>query len=225
MFPSGIPLTNNVFVMNHFADMSHHALIGWLLDAALKQEEHQFHGKNTPEWVAGPPRFREHAAALSRKEDAARYKDTQAAKERDLERAAILESIHFNASYIVMRARHENDESLLHNVGYELKEKTKRPHASVSVSKQSLKVTAKRGDQLGSVVLSIERDPGAGLYEVQFCKGPPAGEESWQTLSNFKKVRIFIPNLERSGWYYFRVRSHGDNETSPWSIPVDIIVG
>jgi len=205
--------------------MSHHALVGWLLDTATKQEDHDFHGKNTPEWAAGPPRFRGHATALSQKEDAAKYKDTQAGRDRDLERAATLESIHFNASYIIMRARHENDESLLHNVGYELKEKTKRHHASVSVSKQSLKVTAKRGDQQGSVVITIERDPGAGLYEVQICKGAPAGEESWQALSNSKKVRIFVPNLERSGWYYFRVRSHGDNETSPWSIPVDIIVG
>ena len=225
MFPTGIPLTNNVFIMSHFADMSHHALVGWLLDAATKQEQHPYHGKNTPEWVAGSARFREHAAALSQKEEAAKYKYIQAVKDRDLERAATLESIHFNACYIVMRARHENNEGLLHNVGHELKEKSKRTHAPVPISSLPLKVTAKRGDQPGSAVLTIERDPGAGVYEVQFCKGAPTGEESWQPLGNFKKVRIFIPNLERAGWYYFRIRSHGDNETSPWSIPVDIIVG
>jgi hypothetical protein len=225
MFGPVIPLTNNIFVMNRFAEMNHHALVGWLLDAATKQEQHPFHGKDWPEWAAGAARFRGHASALSVKEEAAKHKDTQAIKERDLERAATLESIHFNASYIIMRARHQNDESLLHNVGHELKEKTKRSHAPVSVARLPLKVTAKRGDDPGSVVLTIERDLGAGLYEVQFCKGTPAGEESWQTLGNFKKVRIFVQDLERSGWYYFRVRSHGNNETSPWSAPADIIVG
>ncbi|MBJ6802722.1 fibronectin type III domain-containing protein [Geomonas propionica] len=225
MLQSVIPVTNNVFAMNHFADMNHHQLIGWLLDAATKQEQHPYHSTNTPDWVAGPVRFREHAAALSQKEEAAKYKDILAMKERDLERTAILESIHFNASYIIMRARHENDESLLQNVGHELKEKTKRTHASTSVTRLPLKVTAKRGDQPGSMVLTIERDPGAGVYEVQYCKGAPTSEQSWQPLGNFKKVRIFVPDLERSGWYYFRVRSHGDNETSPWSAPVDIIVG
>jgi len=225
MFQSGIPLTNNVFVMNHFVDMSHHALVGWLLDAAAKQEVHPYHGKNTPDWVAGPARFRQHASALSQKEEAAKFKDTQALKERDLERAATFDSINFNACYIVMRAFQEDDETLLNNVGHELKEKTKRTHAPIPISTSPLKVTAKRGDQPGSIVLNIERDPGAGVYEIQFCKGPPTGEESWEVFGNFKKVRIFLPNLDRAGWYYFRVRSHGDNETSPWSIPIDIIVG
>lgn len=225
MLQSEIPVTNNIFVMNHFADMNHHQLIGWLLDAATKQEQHPYHSKNWPDWVAGPVRFREHVTSLSQKEEAAKYKDILALKERDLEHVATLESIHCNASYIVMRARHEKDENLLLGNGYELKEKTKRPHASASVSRSSLKLTAKRGDHPGSLVLTIERDPGAGIYEVQFCKGAPTGEDSWQLLGNFKKVRIFIPDLERSGWYYFRVRSHGNNETSPWSVPVDIIVG
>jgi hypothetical protein len=225
VFESGIPLTNNVFVMNHFAGMSHHALVGWLLDAATKQEVHPYHGKNTPEWVAGPARFRQHATALSLKEDAAKFKDTQALKERDLERSATIDSINVNACYIVMRAFQEKDETLLHNAGHEVKEKTKRTHAPIPISILPLKLAAKRGDQLGSIVLTIERDPGAGVYEIQFCKGPPAGEGSWELLSNFKKVRIFIPGLDRAGWYYFRGRSHGDNETSPWSMPIDIIVG
>lgn len=124
-----------------------------------------------------------------------------------------------------MRARHQNDESLLHNTGYELKEKTKRNHAPVSVSTQPLNITAKRADEEAAVVLIIEKDPGAALYEVQFCKGIPTGEDSWQKLGTFKKLRIYVPNLERAGWYYFRVRSYGDNETSPWSQPCDIIVG
>jgi hypothetical protein len=212
--------------MNRFAEMNHHALVGWLLDSATKQEQHPyFKSGETPEWAAGPARFRQHAVALSQKEEAAKFKDSHAMKERDQERAATLESIHNNAAYIIMRARHENDEGSLENTGHELKEKTKKAHAPVPISSLPLKVIAKRGDDPGSVVLTIERDPGAGIYQVQICKGTPTGEESWQDFGNFKKVRLFIPNLERSGWYYFRVRSLGDNEASPWSAPVDIIVG
>ena len=225
MFQTGIPLTNNVFIMNHFADMSHHALVGWLLDTATKQEQHPYHGKNTPEWVAGPTKFRQHAAALTLKEEAAKFKDTQAVKERDLERSATFDSINFNACYIVMRAFQENDETLLDNVGHDLKEKTKRTRAPIPISSLPLKVVVKRGDTPGSIVITIERDPGAGVYEVQFCKGVPAGEESWEKLGNFKKVRLFIPGLDRAGWYYIRVRSHGNNQTSPWSLPIDVIVG
>jgi len=205
--------------------MSHHALVGWLLDTATKQEEHPTLFKDAPPWVAGPARLRQHAAALAQKEDAAKYKDIQAVKERDSERAATLESIHSNAACIIMKARFENDESLLYNNGHEVKERSKKGHTPIPISSHPLKVVAKRGDEPGTVVLTIERDPGAGVYEVQFCKGVPTDEESWQIFGSFKKCRIFIDHLERAGWYYFRVRSHGDNEWSPWSLPVDIIVG
>lgn len=94
----GIPVTNSVFAMSVFVDMNNPALAGWLTDAATLQEQHPFHGKNTPEWVAGPPQFRQHAVALTEKDEAAKNKDTEAAKLRDLERAATLESIHANAS-------------------------------------------------------------------------------------------------------------------------------
>jgi len=124
-----------------------------------------------------------------------------------------------------MKSRYENDETLLYNVGHDVKDRSRKSPSPIPLSRLPLNVTAKRGDQPGSVVLIIERDPGAGLYEVQFCKGAPTGEDSWQTFGNFKKVRVFVPELERAGWYYFRVRSHGDNESSPWSAPVDIIVG
>jgi len=211
--------------MNRFPEMNHHALVGWLLDTATKQEEHPTLFKDVPDWVPGPAQLRQHAAALTQKEEAAKYKDTQATKERDLERVATLESIHGNAAYIVMRSRHENDDSLLYNKGHEVKEKGRKSPAPIPLSRLPLKVTVKRGDEDGSVVLIIEKDPGAGVYEVQICKGMPTGEESWQLLGRFKKVRVFVPGLERAGWYYFRVRSHGDNEWSPWSAPVDIIVG
>ncbi|MCM0080144.1 fibronectin type III domain-containing protein [Geomonas sp. Red32] len=219
------PITNNVFDMSQFVTMSHRAIIGWLSTAASKQDKHVFFGADKPDWAPGPVRFREHMSNLERKEECARFKDTQALKELDLERAATLESIHMNAAYIVIMARHKNDDSLLDNTGHDFKDHTKKAYTHTSVSRLPLKVTAKRGDEPGSLVITVERDPGAGVYEVQLCKGVPAGDESYSTYGNYKSVRIFIPGLERAGWYYIRVRSHGNNETSPWSAPVDIIVG
>lgn len=226
MIFSGIPVTNNVFQMNHFATMSHHALVGWLLDAATKQEKHRYWlAGDAPNWAVGPARFREHAAALSQKEEAAKDKGIQAIRDRDLELEAIFESIHNNAAFFIMKARYENDPSALEGIGHQFKDNTKKPHLHVPISSLPLKVTVKRGDEPGSIVVTIERDPGAGIYQVQICKGKPTGEESWLDHGNFKKVRVTIPGLERAGWYYIRVRSIGDNEASPWSAPVDIIVG
>jgi hypothetical protein len=173
-----------------------------------------------------PAEFRSHASALSEKADAAKHKDTQLMKLFEEERTATLTSIHFNAAFIVMTAHHTQDQSILEGQGYEFSKTNKRQRgASPGISKLPLKVNVKRGDKPGSAVLAIERDPGAAMYQIQFCIGPPAGEDSWQDSGNYKKVRIFLDDLQRSGWYYFRVRSHGDHEVGPWSAPVDVIIG
>lgn len=203
-------LSNSIFDMSVFEDMRTHELIGWLLDTAGKQEKDPIFGEeDRPKWVAGPPEFRGHASALSQKSDAAKKKDIQLMKDFEQERASTVTSIHINAAYVVMRAHHSQEHGILEGKGYEFKEKTRKPRgASPSVSSLPLKVTARRGDKEGSAVLAIERDPGAGIYEVQFCIGVPTGEESWQPLGSYKKVRIFLDHLQRAGWYYFRVRSH-----------------
>jgi hypothetical protein len=219
-------LSNGILDMSVFENMRTHELIGWLLDTAGKQEKEAIFGEDRPEWVAGPPEFRNHASALSQKSDAAKNKDIQLMKEFDQERSAALTSIHMNAAYLVMRAHHGQDNGILLGKGYDLKERTKKTRsASPSVLDHPLKLTARRGDKVGSAVLSVERDPGAGVYHLQFCIGAPTGEESWQDLGSFKKVRIFLDNLQRASWYYFRVRSQGDNEVGPWSTPVDLIIG
>jgi len=74
-----IPISNSVFAMSRFAEMSHHGLVGWLLNTADKQEEHPTLFKDAPDWVVGPQRLRQHAAALTQKEDAAKYKDRRSA--------------------------------------------------------------------------------------------------------------------------------------------------
>jgi hypothetical protein len=220
-------LSNDVFDMSIFEYMRNHEMIGWLLDTAGKQEKDPiFSEEDRPKWVAGPPEFRGHASALSQKADAAKNKDTQLVKEFEQERISTLTSIHINAAYVVMRAHHSQEHGLLQGKGYEIKEETKRTRgASPSVSSQPLKATVRRGDKEGSAVLTIERDPGAAIYEVQFCIGAPTGEDSWQPVGSYKRVRIFLENLQRAGWYYFRVRGHGDNEEGPWSAPLDIIIG
>lgn len=215
---------NDIFVMT-FHKMTPRELITWCLGTAALQEKHPFHASTMPDWVHGPRHFREHATNLTELEKAAENRDTAQMKKRDEEQQAIYHSIDVNSSYIVLRAKAANDDSLLHGMGYEVKgkEKGKRSHQHIPVSRLPLKLEVERAGD-AAVRLRIQRDPGAGAYQVQYCKGEPTGEDSWADYGNFRSIRPLLKNLDRASWYYFRVRSHGDNETSPWSAVVAIIV-
>src|SRR6185369_12045376 len=128
------PLTAaDVYIMN-ILKKSFPELIPWLLDTAILQEAHPFHGVTWPDWVPGAARFRQHAEALTVKGKAAENKDTEKGKERDEEHEDTLISISLNANYIVMRALHEKNETLLHNMGYPFKEKpAKKSHTAASL--------------------------------------------------------------------------------------------
>jgi hypothetical protein len=217
--------SNDLFLMP-FAKMTIPELTTWLLGTATLQEKHPFHGTTMPDWVPAWARFREHADCLTSAAKAAENKDIAKSKERDDEHAAVLQSIDINACYIVIRSKHENDDSLLHGMGYEIKDKTKRTHLhpANSISRVPLILTVKRGSAPGSVVVNFQKDPGAGLYQLQICKGEPTGEGSYEDGGSFKLTRTVIVDLDRACWYYFRGRSQGNNETSPWSAPVGIIV-
>jgi hypothetical protein len=215
--------TNDIYVMP-FAKMSIPELSTWLLGTAALQEKHPFHGTTMPDWIPAWGRFRQHSEALINFAKAAENKDTAKVKARDEELAAALQSININACYIVMRARHENNDELLHDMGYEFKEKTRRSHASISLSQLPMILKVKRGPDPGSIIVIFQMDPAAALYQLQICKGEPAGEDSFKDGGSFKGLRNVIPNLVGASWYYFRGRSHGDNETGPWSAPVGIIV-
>lgn len=221
---TNVTFTNAKFNMNPLWKMTYPELVTWLLGTSSLQENHPFHSKNMPDWVPAWVQFRQHAENLNKAVKAAENKDVEKAKERDQEHMNTLLSINTNACYVVMRAKHENDEELLHDMGYELKEKTKRSHSLRQVSKKQLQVKVKRGTELGSVVITIEKDPGAGLYRVQICKGEPAGEGSWSDTCTSKNCRITLRNLERASWCYVRAMSLGNNESSPWSAPVGIVV-
>lgn len=215
---------NNDIYLMPFAKMSIPELSTWLLGTAALQEKNPFHGTTMPDWVPAWARFRQHADALINFSKAAENKDIARAKERDDEQAAALLSININACYIVMRAKHENNDGLLHDMGYEFKEKAKKVHVSNAISQLPMILRLKRGSDPGSVVVIFQMDPAAGLYQLQMCKGEPAGEGSFEDAGNFKTIRNIINNLERASWYYFRGRGHGNNESGPWSAPVGIIV-
>lgn len=210
------------FLMSIFATMPIPEVVPWLFDAATLQEAHHFHGPKWSDWVPGPARFRQHAVELTEGMEAAKNKDREKVRELEEKHAETLLSIHLNANYIAMRSIHEKDESLLHNVGYILKDPhSKKEKAAVLKSQMSLKV--KNGGE-GTVTVTFERDPAAGLYHLQLCKGEPSGEGSWQEGGLHRGCRVVVGSLDRASWYYFRGRSHGDNETGPWSQPVGIIV-
>jgi hypothetical protein len=215
--------TNDIYVMP-FSKMSIPELSTWLRGTAALQEKHPFHGTTMPDWIPGWGRFRQHSESLINFAKAAENKDTAKVKARDEELAAALVSINTNACYVVMRAKHENNDELLHDMGYEFKEKTKKAHVSSSLSQTPMVIRVKRGTDPGSVIVIFQGDPAAALYQLQICKGEPAGEDSFEDGGSYKGLRNVIQHLERASWYYFRGRTHGDNESGPWSAPVGIIV-
>ncbi len=199
-------------------------LVFWLYDAATLQESHPFHKNNWPGWVPGWVKYRDYADSIPALLKAAENKDRSKVQELDLYLAEVLNSIYLNANYIVLRSHSEKDESLLHNVGYTLKEQTKKNYGLATISATPLVLTVKNLEAAGEIAVKYERDPAAGIYQLQICKGAPVGEESWWDKGYYKSCRVVLANLDRASWYYFRVRSHGNNETSPWSAPVGIIV-
>lgn len=216
--------SNKIFIMKT-EQMGPLELMTWLHGTADLQEAHDFHGKTMPEWVPGAVKFRWHADELKPFADPAVLKDPAMSKLCEEKLWAARRSIKQNADYIWLRSEIENDESLRHGMGYEVKEKSlKRTYVHPRISAMPLMVGLKHGSEPGSILVIIEKDPAAGVYQVQICKGEPTGEDSWKDYGNFKSHRPMLQNLERASWIYVRARSHGDNETSPWSNPVCIIV-
>lgn len=210
------------FSMSIFATMPIPEVVPWLFDAATLQQAHHFHGPNWSDWVPGAARFRQHAVELTEGMEAAKNKDREKVRELEEKHAETLLSIHLNANYIAMRSIYEKDESLLHNVGYILKDQNSKKEKLAALKSQMHLKVKNRGT--GTVTIYFERDPAAGLYRLQVCKGEPSGEESWLDGGLHKGCRVVVSDLDRASWYYFRGRSHGDNQTGPWSQPVGIIV-
>jgi len=215
--------TNDIFIM-YFHKMTIPELTTWLLGTASLQEKHPFHGTTMPEWIPAWEKYRQHAECLTIASKEAENKDVAKGKVRDDEHAATLLSINTNACYVIMRAKHEKNDELLHGMGYEIKEKTKKPHVSNSVSSLPMILTVRRGPVPGSAVINFQKDPAAGLYQLKFCKGEPTREESYGEPVGYKSTRVVIENLDRASWYYFSGRCHGNNEVGPWSAPVGIII-
>lgn len=210
------------FLMNH-AEMDPPNLMLWLEDAATLQAAHEKISALTEEWVPWAPHFRKHKEAIAMALQNAAAQNLATTTELEEKVAATVEDVHINANYLVLRARKEKDDAWLHNNGYQLKEKPKRIYDR-AVSAMALLLRLKNGPNIAEVTVSWDRDPGAGSYQLQICKGHPQGEESFGDFGFFTKVRTIAGNLERASWYYFRVRSIGNNETGPWSEPVGIVV-
>lgn len=210
------------FVMNH-ASMAPPQFVTWLDDAATLQAAHIKISTLMDSWVPTSPQFRDHKENIESEWQKALALNLRTTKGLQMATAAAVEDVYINAAYLVIRAKNDRDETWLYNNGFTLKEKTKRVYARpVSLFGHVLRV--KNGPQIGEVTVSWDKDPGAGSYQLQICKGHPQGEESFEDYGQLTLVRTIIAKLERANWYYFRVRSVGNNEYGPWSEPVAIII-
>lgn len=216
-------LAAQFFVMPH-GKMTCLDLSGSLADIATLQEAHKLLGKDWWTWAPGPARLRQHSESLLVKIKAAETKDTEKVKELEEEHQDALLSITVNANCIVMRAMYEKNEEYLYNCGYVLKDHGKKIQTPTGLRRTPQVLTAKDGSDPTTAIVTFQRDPAAGLYQLMFCKGKPEGLESYQEHGKHKGVRVVLRDLERASWYYFIGRSLGDNEEGPWSEPVGIIV-
>lgn len=201
-------------------------LAPWLADSATLQEAHPYHRDKWAlyPWVVGPARLRNHAEALFKGIEAAKYKDKAKMKELEAEHQASLLSVHLNATYIVMRWLDEKDDSIVHSTGYFFKEKTERSTPPSLRTTPQILTVRDLPNEPGSVLISFQRDPAAALYLLQYCKGELNGQEVWQEYGKHKGVRVTVTGLDRASWYNFKGASLGDNQTGPFSQPVSVIV-
>ena len=207
---------------------SHAEFNATLLGFAESLEAHTFWKDNWAEWVAGAPEFKAHVACLKEVGVAADRGDSAKKAERQSERG--LAQLHLDTAvkYMVVRAVHKKDPTLLHNVALPYKAKApRRAGRTVAGSKVPiyLTVTYVKGKS-GAVVIAGHHVRNGGPYLLQICKGEPTSEESWYSPGGryISCSKIILQDLEPANRYFFRMRTDGPEGPGPWCHPVNIIV-
>jgi len=207
----------------NFTKLSHGDYILMLYTLADKLEGHLAF-QDLPEHVPGPPRFRDYAEQLTKAVEAAKYGDKHKGAERDELRARSQQDITFAAQHAVMVSVHRNDPSMLANIGLEQKQRTYTRTPTIGIPGMPSKLTVKNGSAPGTVIASVNREPGAGSIEVQYTEADPAIEAFWKSAGMFYQCRMEVKGLESVKRYHFKVRYHGSSGAGPWSAIVNLVV-
>lgn len=206
----------------NFSKLSHGDFILKLYNLADRLQDHAAF-KDHPEYVPGPTTFRDLAGLLQKSVDAAAHGDKQKIEELDGVRAKSAAAITFAGQHVVMVSTYRGDPAMLNNIGLDLRHRTYSKPSNNSPGKLS-KLGLKNGATSGTVVVTVNKMPGAGSIDLQITDGDPTVESSWRSLERSYQCRTEVKGLEPVKRYYFRARFHNAGGAGPWSAIVNIVV-
>lgn len=185
-------------------------------------ESHPAYQTGLPVWIHGAQQLREHADVMNQAIEAA-TRDKNREAEIAVARGKCAKSLKFAVQYVAMFADHQNDPSLLENLGLEFKQKTYTKEKKLPEKPNKLVVRNEEG--IGDIILFTNNGCGQkGRVEVQINDGNPTDESSWKTYDHYFTCKIEIKGLEPVKKYYFRVRFKNGAGYGPWSEVVSLVV-
>lgn len=216
-------MSTEMFFLTYLKDLSDGDLALQLETMGDILEDHRaYKDQNLPPWIIGPADLRECSVDVKHSSAAAKQDDSKET-ERQLARQKGVQAITFASQYVVMFSAHENDPTLLENIGLEPRHRTFTKEA-VRKPGSPTKFTVKHTGVSGSIKASVNRWEGKGSVELQICEGDPADEASWKTVDIFHSCRMRADGLEPAKKCYFRARLRNDAGKGPWSEIIELII-
>jgi len=211
----------------NFKSMTHPELILSLGNVADCMSVHPLLKDNWPWFVISPQQLKVQVDEFKESLHAASGGDRGKIAERNAKREVVEQAGVMIGTYVAMRYAFEKNPAILENTGLRQKSKTtsKGSSARSSVVGVPGNLTIKDGAGSGWVMLSWSKDAAAVNYEVQFCVGDPAGDESWNSLGHHKYCRsVEFKGFQPGQRCNFRVRCQGEAGPGPWSLPISFII-
>lgn len=190
---------------------------------ADKIEFHEAFKMEVPEYVTKSPKLRQMAEELGKARDAAAGGDRDRTAEKKALLAAGQLALAMNAHHIGMLSLARNDQGMLANCGYELKQRGSSKQLP-NLLDLFPEVFVKHGSASGVVVVMVKRIKSTANIELRMTDQDPTVEASWGSKGMHTKSRIELKGLEPAKRVHFRARYHEDGNAGPWSSAVSIIV-
>lgn len=220
-----MPIIPEPLETSNLSGLSINDLIVAIDHMAEKAETHVAFQGEVPEYVSKSPRLREISSGLGHARDAAAGHDLNATAEKKSKIASGLLALFMNAQHITMLSLTRNDPGILHNAGFELKQKGGSKTTTLNLLDLEPDVFPKHVPRVsGSVILLVKRAKQNAAIELQMTDQEPNLEASWGNVGMFTKSRIELKGLEPAKKIYFRARYHEDGGMGRWSSVVSLII-
>lgn len=176
-----------------------------------------------PPWIPGGKQFREHADQL---EEVVNLPGSDKAKEE--ERIAVREksvrTVNLAVQYVTMYCEHNNDPSILENLGLEVKHRSRSRDRKLPGKVEKF-VAKDDSENTGAIIIYVNNGFGTkGSVELQITDGDPTDEVSWRTVDHYFTCRIEVKGLEPVKRYHLRVRFKNPAGNGPWSDVANVVV-